>query len=56
MVNKNRLVVELENYLRITQNMLNDLVYDDDSITNSTKQLIARIRNYLDLKKEGGPL
>jgi len=36
--------------------MLNDLVYDDDSITNSTKQLIARIRNYLGLKKRGSVL
>ena len=56
LVNKKHLVIELENYLRITQVMLNSAVYDDNSITNSTKQLIARIQKYLDRKKAGASL
>jgi hypothetical protein len=56
LVNKKHLVIELENYLRITQVMLNSAVYDDNSITNSTKQLIARIQKYHDRKKVGASL
>lgn len=51
LVNKKLLIIELENYLQISEAQLVNYIYADTSIFNNTKLLISKIKNYLAKEK-----